>query len=66
VCAGALGLRLGGDSFYFGRLCHKPTLGDALRTPEPEDIVRADRLLYVSAGLCFALGFLAKAALIFR
>ncbi len=65
VCAGALGLRLGGDSFYFGRLCHKPTLGDALRTPEPEDIVRADRLLYVSAGLCFALGFLAKAALIF-
>lgn len=65
VCAGALGLRLGGDSFYFGRLCHKPILGDALRTPEPEDIVRADRLLYVSAGLCFALGFLAKAALIF-
>jgi adenosylcobinamide-phosphate synthase len=65
VCAGALGLRLGGDSFYFGRLCHKPTLGDALRPPEPEDIVRADRLLYVSAGLCFALGFLAKAALIF-
>lgn len=65
VCAGALGLRLGGDSFYFGRLCHKPTLGDALRPPGPQDIVRADRLLYVSAGLCFALGFLAKAALIF-
>ncbi|CAB1241970.1 Cobalamin biosynthesis protein CobD [Ruminococcaceae bacterium BL-6] len=65
VCAGALGLRLGGDSFYFGRLCHKPTLGDALRPPGPEDIVRANRLLYASAGLCFALGFLVKAALIF-
>lgn len=51
ACAGALGLRLGGDSFYFGNLVHKPTLGDDDRPPEPEDIPRAVRLLELSAVL---------------
>lgn len=46
VCAGALGVRLLGDCTYFGRLHHKETVGDADREIEPEDIKRANRLLY--------------------
>lgn len=46
VCAGALGVRLLGDCMYFGKLHHKETVGDAGREIEPEDIKRANRLLY--------------------
>ncbi len=52
VCAGALGIRLAGDASYFGKPVKKPFLGDALRAVEYEDIVRANRLLYLTAGLC--------------
>lgn len=44
--AGALHVQLGGDAWYFGKLYHKPTIGDDLREIEPEDIVRANRILY--------------------
>lgn len=46
VCAGALGLRLLGDTMYFGTLHHKETVGDAHRNIEAEDIRRANKLLY--------------------
>lgn len=46
ACAGALGIRLGGDAFYFGKLYRKQTIGDPLRPAEARDIVRANRLLY--------------------
>ncbi|MDD5953005.1 MAG: adenosylcobinamide-phosphate synthase CbiB [Oscillospiraceae bacterium] len=56
VCAGALGVQLGGDSVYFGKVVHKPTIGDDLRPIESEDIRRSNRLLLLSAvlgeGLC--------------
>ncbi len=55
VCAGALGVRLAGDAFYFGRLCQKPAIGDPLRSIRPEDIPLANRLLYLTSGLCFGL-----------
>lgn len=51
VCAGALGLKLAGDAWYFGRLCRKKTIGDETRRAEPEDIRRACRLLYGTAAL---------------
>lgn len=51
ACAGALGVQLAGDSYYFGRLVHKPTLGDPLRPIEPADIARANRLLYLTSAL---------------
>lgn len=51
VCAGALGLKLAGDAWYFGRLCKKKTIGDETRGAEPEDIRRACRLLYGTAVL---------------
>ena len=51
ACAGALGVQLAGDAWYFGELYHKPTIGDALRPIEPEDILRANRLMYVASVL---------------
>jgi len=49
ACAGALGVQLGGDATYFGRLFRKATLGDPLREVEPEDIDRAVRLMYAAS-----------------
>lgn len=53
--AGALGLRLGGDSCYFGELSHKPELGDGLKAPVKEDILRANRLVLAASLLCLVL-----------
>lgn len=62
VCAGALGVELAGDAWYFGVLHKKPTIGDAVREVEAEDIVRANRLLYVTSAIVFGVGILALAA----
>lgn len=53
VMAGALDVCLAGDAWYFGELYRKPTIGDAIRPVEPEDIKRANRLLYGTAFLSF-------------
>jgi len=63
ACAGALGLRLGGDSFYRGKLVSKPVIGDGANEPGPEHITAANRLMYASAALTTALLILACAAL---
>jgi adenosylcobinamide-phosphate synthase len=57
--AGALGVELAGDASYFGKVHHKPTLGDPLRPVEAEDIPRAGRLMLFTAGACclLAAGF---------
>lgn len=49
VTAGALHIQLAGNAYYFGKLYEKPTLGDADRPVEYEDIPRANRLLYGTA-----------------
>lgn len=49
--AGALGVRLGGPSFYGGLLVQKPWIGDPKRSIEAEDIVRTNRLLYAASAL---------------
>lgn len=49
VMAGALQVQLAGNAWYFGKLYEKPTIGDAVRKIEPEDIRRANRLLYGTA-----------------
>ncbi len=51
VCAGALGVRLGGDSSYFGKKVKKPHIGDAAREIERTDIIRANTLMSRSAWL---------------
>lgn len=55
VCAGALGIQLGGDHFYFGKLVHKDTIGDNTREVCAEDIKHANTLLYYTAVLCLIL-----------
>ena len=52
--AGILGLRLGGDAYYFGKLVKKPAMGDAKREAEAEDIKKAVRLMYAASGLTCA------------
>lgn len=52
VCAGALGIRLGGDGRYFGKTVKKPYIGDNQRPIEYEDIKRANKLMYAAAILC--------------
>ena len=54
VMAGALGVELAGDAWYFGKLHRKPTLGDPVRPIEPEDIRRAGKLMYLTAALALA------------
>ena len=54
VCAGSLGIQLAGDASYFGKTVKKPTIGDALRPVEPEDIRYANVLLYRMAFLGMA------------
>lgn len=49
VCAGALGLGLAGDASYFGRIVHKPSIGDPVRAVEVYDIVRVNRLMMISS-----------------
>ena len=49
--AGALRVQLAGNAYYFGKLYEKPTIGDPLRPIEPEDIPRANGLLYATAVL---------------
>ena len=51
VCAGALHLRLAGDAVYFGELHKKPYIGDDDRAIEPEDIRRANQLMYAASVL---------------
>jgi len=46
ACAGALGIELLGDAYYFGKLVKKPSIGDAIRGIEPHDIHKANNLMY--------------------
>ena len=63
VCAGALGLRLGGDNYYKGILVHKPTIGDNINEPEPKHIIAANRLMY--AATISAVALMSSGALLF-
>ena len=56
VCAGALHLKLLGDTWYFGELHHKLEIGDGGRPVEPVDITRSVRLMNRCTALMFAAG----------
>lgn len=49
AAAGALGVRLAGNAYYFGKLYEKPSIGDPLRDIEYEDIPRVNRLMYATS-----------------
>lgn len=55
AAAGALGVQLGGDNYYFGELVHKPTIGDSLWPIEPSDIIATISLMYRTSTLCLVL-----------
>ena len=62
VCAGALDIRLAGDAYYFGELHKKEFIGDDIRTPESEDIRRANRLMYCTSVIVLIVGAALRAA----
>lgn len=51
VCAGALGIRLAGDAWYFGKLYKKDYIGDEINKIDAEQIKLANNLMYVTAYL---------------
>ena len=63
--AGALGVQLAGNAFYFGKLYEKPTIGDPLRPIEPEDIKKANRLMYTAAVLSLVFCLVLRGFLLF-
>lgn len=64
VMAGALGIELAGNAYYFGKLHEKPTIGDACRDVEAQDIRRSHRLLYMTAWLTLILLCVVKAVIV--
>ena len=60
VMAGALHVRLAGDASYFGRLVHKPEIGDPDRPVQPEDIPRSCALMMLTGTFVFAVLFLVR------
>ena len=63
ACAGALNVQLAGPAYYFGEYYKKPTIGDAVRPIEPEDIRRANRMMYAESVLALAVGLAVRAFL---
>ncbi|MCM1314601.1 MAG: adenosylcobinamide-phosphate synthase CbiB [Alistipes senegalensis] len=62
VCAGALGVRLGGDAYYFGKLHKKQFIGDNIRNIENEDIVYVNKLMYMTSFITLIIGTVFRAA----
>ncbi len=54
VCAGALGIRLAGDAWYFGELYKKDYIGDAINDVVPEHIIGANVLMYTTSVITLA------------
>jgi adenosylcobinamide-phosphate synthase len=54
AAAGAMHIQLGGTHDYFGKPIEKPTIGDADRPAQREDIDKVNRLLYVTSGMMMA------------
>lgn len=54
AAAGAMHIQLGGTHDYFGKPIEKPTIGDADRSAQREDIDKVNWLLYVTSGMMMA------------
>ena len=63
ACAGALNVQLAGPAYYFGEYYKKLTIGDSVRPIEPEDIRRANRMMYAESLLALALGLVIRGIL---
>lgn len=47
--AGALEVQLGGTNMYFGEKVYKPTIGDKDRELEIEDIIKTNKIMYMTS-----------------
>lgn len=65
VCAGALGIRLAGGSYYKGVYVEKPTIGDEIREVCIEDIKTANKIMYITSILCFLVGIAIKSVVLY-
>ena len=63
--AGALGIELAGDAYYFGKPVKKPEIGDPDRAPEIKDIRLANRLMYTTAVISLIIFGLIRSLVIF-
>lgn len=54
AAAGALSVQLGGTNIYFGKEVYKPTIGDKNRELENLDIIRMNKLMYVTSAISLA------------
>lgn len=62
AAAGALGVQLAGDAYYFGKLCKKPYIGDDTRPVEREDIVRINHMMVAASVLSLVVLAVVRAA----
>jgi len=62
--AGALGLQLGGPSYYFGEIINKPEIGDQLQPISPAHILKTNVVVIVGSLLCIAITCLLRRAVI--
>lgn len=56
--AGALGIQLGGQNIYHGRVNNRPLIGKPIRPKEPEDIKQAIYLMYATSVVALMAGML--------
>jgi adenosylcobinamide-phosphate synthase len=54
--AGALGVRLGGNNIYFGRVVVKPDIGDDREQIEAEHIKETIKIMYISSVVTLLMG----------
>lgn len=55
AAAGALHIQLAGEAWYFGKRYEKQTIGDANRAIEIDDIIKINRLMYISSTAAVAI-----------
>jgi adenosylcobinamide-phosphate synthase len=56
--AGALGLKLGGANYYFGKLVEKPTIGDEIKKIDIDDVNKTNNILYLVSFLSYLISML--------
>ena len=65
VCAGALGLKLGGPHLYGGVMVDKPFIGDEIRSAEIFDVRRSNKLMFMTEVLSAVVLFLILMTVLF-
>ncbi|MCF0149291.1 MAG: cobalamin biosynthesis protein [Clostridium sp.] len=56
--AGALGLKLGGANYYFGKLVEKPTIGEEINIIDFKDVYNTNKILYLVATMSYLISML--------